>query len=96
MAASTAASKALHIDTGALQQGARAVLLAQHGHQDVLGLDVGVVIAESKRLRLGQRFLEFGCQFVKSHGRNSVRIQLRLRPSFSRVNVRLLRAGACD
>ena len=60
--------QALHIDTGALQQRARAVLLAQHGHQNVLGLDIGMVVAEGKRLRLSQRFLEFGCQFVKSHG----------------------------
>jgi len=59
--------QARHIDTGALQQRLGAVLLAQHGHQQVGRLDVGVVIAQGQRLRFAQGFLEFGGQFVYSH-----------------------------
>jgi hypothetical protein len=31
------------------------------------GLDVSMIAAESERLRLGERFLEFGGKFVESH-----------------------------
>ena len=64
MAASAPGQQARHIDAGALQQGARAVLLPQHGHQQVGRFDVGVVVAQGQGLRLAQGFLEFGGQFV--------------------------------
>ena len=52
---------------GALQQGLGALLLAQHGHQQVLGLDVGVVVGQGQALGLAQGFLELGGEFVESH-----------------------------
>ena len=58
----------LHIAAGTLQQRARAVVLAQHGHQQVQGVDSGLIRTERQRLRIGQGFLEFGRQFVNSHG----------------------------
>jgi hypothetical protein len=56
-----------HIDARALQQGFRAVVLAQHGRQQVDGLDVGVVVAQRKRSGRRQGFLELGGEFVESH-----------------------------
>jgi hypothetical protein len=58
----------LHIAAGALQQRARAVVLAQHGHQQVQRVDGGLISTERQGLRVGQGFLEFGRQFVNSHG----------------------------
>ena len=57
----------VHIGTGTLQQRLRAVILAQHRHQQMGWFDVGVVVANSQGLRLRQGFLEFGGQFVKTH-----------------------------
>ena len=59
-----AGQQAGHVHAGALQQRARAVFLAQHGHQQVFRLDVGVVVAQGEALRFGQRFLELGGEFV--------------------------------
>ena len=56
-----------HVDAGALQQRLGAILLAQHGRQQVHGFDVGVVVAQGQRLRVGQGFLELGGEFVESH-----------------------------
>ena len=64
-----------HIDAGALQQRFRAVGLPEHGHQQVHGLDVGVVLAQRQALRVAQGFLEFGGQFILSH-KSSLRIGL--------------------
>ena len=57
-----------HVGPGALQQRARAVLLAQHGGQQVQGIDVGVVVAQCQGLGVGQGFLELGGELVDSHG----------------------------
>ena len=57
-----------HVDASALQQGFGPVLLAQHGRQHVAGLDIGMVLAQGGALGFAQRFLEFGGQFVNSHG----------------------------
>ena len=60
-----------HVDAGALQQRARAaVVLVQQRREQVLRLDVLVVVAERQALRVGQRLLEFGGQFVETHGFN--------------------------
>jgi hypothetical protein len=53
-----------HVDAGARQQRARAVFLQQHGRQQVLGLDVGVVMAQRQRLGVGEGLLELGGEFV--------------------------------
>jgi hypothetical protein len=42
--------------------------LAQHGHQNVGRLDIGVVAPEGQRLRVAQGFLELGGEFVNTHG----------------------------
>ena len=57
-----------HVGAGALEQRARAVVLAQHGDQQVDRLDVGVVVAQGERLGVGEGFLEFGGEFVLAHG----------------------------
>ncbi len=57
-----------HLDTGAFEQGLGAVVLLQHGQQDVGRLDVGVVAGHRQALGLGERFLEFGGELVESHG----------------------------
>ncbi len=59
-----ARQQARHVDAGALQQGAWAVFLPQHRHQQVGRLDIGVIVAQREGLRLAQGFLEFGGQFV--------------------------------
>ena len=61
-------AQGLHVDAGALQQRFGAVFLAQHGGQQVHRLDVGVVVAQCERLRVAERFLEFGGEFVLAHG----------------------------
>ena len=57
-----------HIRAGALQQGLGAVVLAQHGGQQVQGVDVGVVVTQGQGLGVGQGFLEFGGELVDAHG----------------------------
>jgi len=57
------------IDPGARQQRLGPVFLLQHGRQQVLRLDVGVVVPQGQRLRVGQGFLELGGEFVESHGK---------------------------
>ena len=57
-----------HVGAGTLQERARTVVLAQQCHEQVQGFDVGLVTAQGQRLRVGQGFLELGCQFVDSHG----------------------------
>ncbi len=53
------------VDAGALQQRPRArIALPQHRQQDVRRVDVGVVVTDRDRLRIRQRFLEFGGEFV--------------------------------
>ena len=42
--------------------------LAQQRQQQVNRFDVGVVVAQGQALGLGQGFLEFGGEFVESHG----------------------------
>jgi hypothetical protein len=59
-----------HLNARTLQQGTRAVLLTQHGGQHMDGLDVGMVVAQGQTLGVGQGFLEFGGEFVDSHGWN--------------------------
>ena len=56
------------IDAGARQQrcGA-AVLLVEQGQQQVLRLDELVVVADRQALRIGQRLLELGGEFVETH-----------------------------
>ena len=56
-----------HIGTGALQQRLGAIVLAQHGRQQVQGVDVRVVIAQRQALSIGQGFLEFGGELVDTH-----------------------------
>ncbi|KWT97198.1 hypothetical protein APY03_1758 [Variovorax sp. WDL1] len=56
-----------HVGAGTLEQRARAIGLAQHGHQKVNRLDVGVVVAQRERLRIGKGFLELGGEFVLAH-----------------------------
>jgi hypothetical protein len=65
-----AGQQAGHVDAGALQQRARAVLLPQHGHQQVLGFDVLVVVGQGQALGLAQGLLELGGEFVESHGKS--------------------------
>ena len=50
--------QAVDVDTRSLQQGFGAVLLLQHGQQNVCGVDVGVVFAQSQTLSVAQGFLE--------------------------------------
>lgn len=57
-----------HVGAGTLRQRARALLLPQHGGQQVHGFDIGVVIAQRERLRVGEGFLELGGEFVETHG----------------------------
>ena len=57
-----------HIGAGTLQQRARAVVLLQQGQQQVQGVDIGMVVAQRKRLGFRQGFLEFCRQFVNTHG----------------------------
>jgi hypothetical protein len=61
-------AQAGHIGAGTLEQRARAVVLGQHGGQQVHGFDVGVVVAQGQRLGVAQGFLELGGEFVLSHG----------------------------
>ncbi len=56
-----------HLDPGLFQQRAWAVVLAEHGQQDVGRFDVGVVAGDRQALGLGQGFLEGGGEFVESH-----------------------------
>jgi hypothetical protein len=60
--------QALNIHASALQQGARSVLLSQHGEQNVNRLNIGVVATECEGLSLAQGFLKFGGEFFDSHG----------------------------
>ncbi|MDH6595062.1 hypothetical protein M2165_004951 [Variovorax sp. TBS-050B] len=60
--------EALHVHAGTLEQRARSVVLAQHRHQQMGWLDVRVVVAERERLRVAERFLKLGGEFVLSHG----------------------------
>jgi hypothetical protein len=43
-------------------------LLAQHRRKQMQRLDELMVALDGDRLRVGQRFLEFGGEFVESHG----------------------------
>ena len=57
----------LRVHARALQKRLGAAFLPQHGGQQVLGLDVGVVFAQRQRLGVAQRVLKFGGEFVGSH-----------------------------
>ena len=63
--------QARHVDAGTLQQGGRAVLLAQHGEQHMGRLDIGMVLAQRQCLGVAQGFLKFGGEFVDTHGNPS-------------------------
>ena len=43
-------------------------VLLEHGHQQVDGLDVGVVMAQRNALGVAQGFLKLGGEFVETHG----------------------------
>ena len=59
----------LHIGSRLGQQRrGRAVVLPEQGEQQVLRFDHRVVVADRQALGVGQGLLEFGCQFVESHG----------------------------
>ncbi len=76
----------LHVDAGALQQRAcGAVLLVQQREQDVDRLDELVVVAARDALRIGERLLELGREFVDSHGGDpkKVSVQVGLRRTLS-------------
>ena len=49
------------------QRRGAAVLLVEHRRQQVLRLDEAVVVAERQALRVGERLLELGRQFVETH-----------------------------
>jgi hypothetical protein len=57
-----------HVGTRALQQCLGAVVLLEHGHEQVHGLDISVVIAQRNALGIAQGFLELGGEFVETHG----------------------------
>ena len=57
----------LRVHARTLQKRFGAAFLPQHGGQQVLGLDVGVVFAQRQRLGVAQRVLKFGGEFVGSH-----------------------------
>jgi hypothetical protein len=50
-----------------LQNGFGAIVLLEHGDQQVLGLYVCMVFAQGQRLGVRQGFLELGGEFVNSH-----------------------------
>ncbi|MNT59939.1 hypothetical protein D3C72_1974870 [compost metagenome] len=56
-----------HIGARTLQQRLGAVVLLEHGHEHVHGLDVGVVVAQRNALCIAQGFLELGGEFVETH-----------------------------
>ena len=57
-----------HGDAGARQERRRpAVVLLEHGGEQMLRLDEAVVVGERLALRLGERLLEFGGQLVETH-----------------------------
>jgi hypothetical protein len=56
-----------HLGASTLQQGFGAVGLPEHGDQQMGHFDVGVIAPQRERLGIGQGFLEFGGQFVKTH-----------------------------
>ncbi len=56
-----------HIHPGALQQGFRPLVLAQHGRQQVQRVDVGMVVAQRQGLGIGEGFLKLGGEFVDTH-----------------------------
>jgi len=69
----------VHARTG--EQGAGAISLSQHGEQEVGRFDVSVVRAQGQGLRIAQRFLEFGGEFVHSHAvRSSIIDGVYMRP----------------
>ena len=57
-----------HVDAGAREQrtGA-AVLLVQQAREQVLRLDKAVVVGQRQALRVGERLLELGGEFVETH-----------------------------
>ena len=56
-----------HIDASPLQQRFRAILLLQHGQQNVGWIDVSVIFAQGQGLSIAQRFLKLRGEFVNSH-----------------------------
>ena len=56
------------VHTRALQQGFGAIALVQHGRHHMGGLNKSMVLPEREGLGLGQGLLEFGRQFVNTHG----------------------------
>ena len=64
-----------HFDACALQQRARAIVLLEHGHQQVHRLDVSVVVAQGQRLRVAQGFLKLGGEFVETHMNGTSELQ---------------------
>ena len=47
----------------------------------------GVVVGDGEALGVGQGFLEFGGEFVESHGEYSVTAQLRLLPGLFKAEL---------
>ena len=61
-----------HVRAGTLQQRcSAAIFLLQQREQQVLGFDVGIILADRDALRISQRLLKFGGQLVETHGANS-------------------------
>ncbi len=66
-----------------------AVVLLEHGSQDMQRLDVRVLVGVGAALGLGEGFLELGRQFVDSHGSVCLGPQQVLRQSFPGIWVRV-------
>ena len=57
-----------HVDAGAGEQrGGAAVLLVKQAGQQVRRLDKAVVVAQRQALRVGERLLQLGGEFVETH-----------------------------
>jgi hypothetical protein len=59
--------QALHLHARTHQQGFGAILLLEHGQQHMHRLNVCMVASQGDGLRIGQGFVKFGGEFVKSH-----------------------------
>ena len=63
-----AVAQARHVDPGAgKQRGRAAVLLRHQGAEQMHRFDVGVIVAHGQALRIGERLLKFGGEFVQTH-----------------------------
>jgi len=57
-----------HLDARPFEQRLGAIVLLEHGQQDVRRLDVGVIARDGQALGLGEGFLELAGELVESHG----------------------------